>query len=165
MTAGPGRVAAAKRLRDLLLHRRLVVRFTVLLGMGVVVFITCWMVAYLWLPEGLLRGRSIGAALAAGSIRRPFAVEWLGILAVNLPVLLVYVAANLMQFRNGIPLGYLPVVTMQGYFGIVTGTNSFSLPYGEGKIPPSRSVGPPCAPRRLVRYGRGIPPRVSAAAG
>lgn len=33
-----------------------------------------------------------------------------------------------------LPLGYLIAIQMQGYFGVITGTNSFTMAPGTGKI-------------------------------
>lgn len=126
------------RLFHLLLSRRLGVRYASLFGLGIATFVVCQAIAYWWLPEGLLRGRS-GAALATGDeADHNFLAEWARIAAFNLVILLLfYVAANLIRLSNGVPLGYSTVIVMQGYFGIITGTNSFSIPFENGKIAPS----------------------------
>ncbi len=126
------------RLVDLLVSRRLGVRYATLLSLGVVTFLLCQAIAYWWLPEGMLRGRS-GAALATGDkAAQSFGTEWTRIAVFNLVILLLfYVAANLIRLSNGVPLGYNTVIVMQGYFGVITGTNSFSIPFGAGKIAPS----------------------------
>ena len=134
----PRRGVVPAQLVQLLLSRRLAVRYVTLLGLGIVGFILCQTVAYWWLPEGLLRGRSGGALAAGGEATGSFGAEWALIAAFNTTVLFVfYVAANLIRFANGVPLGYVPVILMQCYFGVVTGTNSFTLPFEEGKIAPS----------------------------
>lgn len=90
------------------------------------------------MPEGLLRGRSIGALATGDEAAGSLVGEWLRIAAFNIVVLLLfYVAANLIRFSNGVPLGYFTVIAMQGYFGVVTGTNSFTLSSQDGKIAPS----------------------------
>lgn len=122
----------------LLLARRLGIRYATLLSLGVVTFVVCQTIAYWWLPDGLLRGRSIGALAAGDAAADSFTAEWSRIVAFNgLILFLVYVPANLIRFSNGVPLGYFTVVAMQGYFGVVTGTNSFTLSSQDGKIAPS----------------------------
>lgn len=121
-----------------LCSRRLSVRFATLFSLGVVTFILTQAIAFWWLPEGLLRGRSAGPLVTGDEAADSFMVEWSRIAAFNLAVLLLfYVAPNLIRHSNGVPLGYNTVIVMQGYFGIVTGTNSFTMPFEEGKIAPS----------------------------
>lgn len=122
----------------LLLSRRLSVRYATLLGLGMATFVLFQTIAYWWLPEGLLRGRN-GAALATGDeAAESFAAEWIHIAAFNVAILLIfYVAANLLRLSNGVPLGYNTVIVMQAYFGVITGTNSFTFAFDGGKIAPS----------------------------
>ncbi len=121
-----------------LLSRRLGIRYATLLGLGIAGFVLCQAIAYWWLPEGLLRGRSLGALATGDEAAHGLGGEWARILAFNLLILLLfYVGANLIRFSNGVPLGYFTVILMQGYFGVVTGTNSFTLRSEEGKIAPS----------------------------
>ena len=126
------------QLVQLLLSRRLGTRYATLLGLGIVTFLLCQTIAYWWLPEGLLRGRSIGALATGEEAAHSFGAEWARIVAFNLLILLIfYVAANLIRLSNGLPLGYNTVIVMQAYFGVITGTNSFSLIVEAGKIAPS----------------------------
>lgn len=126
------------RLVHLFLSRRLGTRYATLLGLGIATFVVCQTIAYWWLPEGLLRGRSIGALATGDEAAHSFGAEWLRIVAFNMAILLfVYVGANVIRFSNGVPLGYFAVIAMQGYFGVITGTNSFTLFSEEGKIAPS----------------------------
>jgi hypothetical protein len=122
----------------LLLHNRLSVRFTALFALAAAGFLIGQTVAYLWLPEGLLRGASIGAAVATDQAASGFTIEWARIVAWNLPIMgLFFVAPNLIRFVSGIPFGYVPAITMTAYFGIITGTNSFTMAAEVGKIGPS----------------------------
>jgi hypothetical protein len=64
--------------------------------------------------------------------------EWARIVCWNLPILLLfYVATNLIRLTNGVPLGYLIAIQMQGYFGVIAGTKSFTMASETGKIAPS----------------------------
>ena len=122
----------------ILLHNRLSVRFTALFALAAAGFLIGQTVAYLWLPEGLLRGASIGAAVATDQAASGFTIEWARIVAWNLPIMgLFFVAPNLIRFVSGIPFGYVPAITMTAYFGIITGTNSFTMAAEVGKIAPS----------------------------
>lgn len=136
--SGARRRIVPARLVHLLLSRRLGIRFAALLSLGIATFVLCQTIAYWWLPEGLLRGRSISELAAGDEAAGSFGAEWARIAAVNMLVLLLfYVAANLLRFSNGVPLGYLAVIAMQCYFGVVTGTNSFTFPFEGRKIAPS----------------------------
>jgi hypothetical protein len=127
-----------KHATRLLLSDRLVVRFAALFALAAAGFLIAQTIAYLWLPQGFLRGASIGAVVAGNEAAGSFMIEWARIIAWNLLVLgLVFVAPNLLRLASGIPLGYLPAITMTAYMGIITGTNSFTMAAEVGKIAPS----------------------------
>lgn len=129
--------ARFRPLVGLLLNDRLVVRFAVLFTLAAAGFLSCQTIAYLWLPEGLLRGASLGAAVVGNEAADAFLIEWARIIAWNLPILiLVFVAPNLLRI-GGLPMGYAPAITMTAYMGIITGTNSFTMAAQMGKIAPS----------------------------
>ena len=133
--ARPGRSANPTRL---LLSHHLGIRFAALFGLAAGAFLIAQTIAYLWLPEGLLRGASVGAVVTGDEAAGSFAVEWGRIVAWNLLVLgLVFVAPNLLRSASGIPLAYLPAVTMSAFMGMITGTNSFTMAAEVGKIAPS----------------------------
>jgi hypothetical protein len=124
--------------RELLLNARLVVRFVVLLALAAAAFLICQTIAYLWLPEGVLRGTTIGAAIAGDEAASSFILEWARVAGWNLLILgLFFVAPNLVRLQSGIPFGYLPAVTLPAFLGIITGTNSFTMTAEAGKIAPS----------------------------
>jgi hypothetical protein len=124
-----------------LMHDRLLVRFGALLGMVVIVLLGSWALSYLFLPEGILRGRTAaqvlaGDDLAGGSVW----LEWLRLFAINLGImLLVMVAPNLLRTEGDYPLGYCTVTLVAAVFGVTIGTNSFALALG-GKLPPTLAV-------------------------
>jgi hypothetical protein len=116
-----------------LLHDKLLIRFGALLGMVLAVFLSIWTLSYLFLPEGVLRGRLVGQVLtgqelAGGSVW----LEWLQIFTINLIVmLLLVVAPNLFRTDGGFPFGYITVTLMAVINAITIGTNSFSFSLGE----------------------------------
>ena len=133
--AGPVRSGYATRL---LLSQQLGIRTAALFALAAGAFLIAQTIAYLWLPQGLLRGASVGAVVTGDEAASSFAVEWARIIAWNLSVLgLVYVAPNLLRLASGIPLAYLPAITMSAFLGIITGTNSFTMTADAGKIAPS----------------------------
>jgi hypothetical protein len=128
-------------LKRYLMHDKLLVRFGTLLGVVMAAFLSAWTMSYFFLPEGVLRGRSVaqvlaGNDLAGGSVW----LEWLRILAYNLgAMLLLVVAPNVLRTEGGYPFGYWTVSVLAIAFGIVIGTNSLSLSLG-GKLPPTLAV-------------------------
>jgi hypothetical protein len=136
--AGTPRRVDIPWLKNLLLNEQLAIRFLSLFTMGAAVFLTCQTIAYLWLPEGLLRAGSLATVVAGDEAASSLLAEWARIVGWNLPILLLfYVATNLIRLTNGVPLGYLIAIQMQAYFGVITGTNSFTMASGTGKIAPS----------------------------
>ncbi len=127
-------------MRSLLLHSKLAVRFGTLIAVVLAVFLAIWTISYLWLPEGLLRGRS-GAALLAGETAAPtFWLEWARLLAVNSALALICVVGASLVASNGIPLGYIVPVVWGAMYAVTLGTNSFSLALPGGRMAPSLTV-------------------------
>jgi hypothetical protein len=128
-------------LKRYLMHDRLLVRFGALLGMVVIVLLGAWSLSYLFLPEGVLRGRTAaqvlaGNDLAGGSVWW----EWLRLLVINLGImLLVMVLPNIVRTKGDYPLGYSTVTLVAVVFGVTIGTNSFAMALG-GKLPPTLAV-------------------------
>jgi hypothetical protein len=96
--------------------------------------------SYLMLPDGVLRGRT-GAQLLAGSgTADSFLGQWLRIIAINLTVgVLLVVAPNLLR-SHGYPSGYATPLAWAILYAIYLGTNSFTFPLPEGRMPPSLAV-------------------------
>jgi hypothetical protein len=123
-----------------LMHEKLAVRFCALLCAVLAVFLGAWILSYLFLPEGFLKGRLAGQALggqdlAGGSVW----MEWLRISAVNLGVMfLVIIAPNLLRLGD-YPYGYVTITLLAVVLGITVGTNSFTISAG-GKIAPSAEI-------------------------
>ena len=147
-------VPSVDRLVLPLTHRRLPVRFGALLLVAAVIFVVGWALAYLLLPEGLLRGRTAGAALAGDHAAASLWLEWLRILAINLAVAAgVFVLPNLLRTRRGIPLGNVAVLVMVTLAAVVTGTNSFSVQTGTtASLAPSLEILRHPGPYELVAY-------------
>ena len=71
----------------LLLSRRLGIRYATLLSLGIATFVVCQAIAYWWLPEALLRGRSGGVLVGGEEAADNFWVEWSRIVGFNMVVL------------------------------------------------------------------------------
>lgn len=151
--AAPPSVPAGPLVRRLT-HPRLLIRFSTLLAMAVTVFVVCWSLAYLLLPQGVLRSRTAGAALGGNDAASSFALEWLRIFTVNFTVVgVIVVASNLLRSRRGVPFGYWSVLGTIAVAAVVTGTNSFSMQVGTGtKLAPSLEVLGQPGPYELASY-------------
>jgi len=126
-------------MKHLLCHERLYVRFLALFGLGVVLFTLAWTLSYLFLPEGVLRGRTGGAMLVGDEAAGSFLAEWLRIVAVNLfSGSLIVVANRIYRFR-GYPFGYIIPLAWLTMYAICLGTNSFSIQLPE-RMAPSLAV-------------------------
>lgn len=85
-----------------------------------------WWIGYLWLPEGILRGKLIAAQLPIDHL--PFLPRTLAVIGYNLLWMLLFaVWANRVQVRRW-PLGLTAVNAMWLIFGLLLGTNSFGVP-------------------------------------
>ena len=127
-------------MRHLLLHRRVHVRFLSLYALGAALFLGAWVVSYLVLPDGVLRGRT-GAQLLAGSEPAgTFLAQWVRIAAINLTVGALFVVAPNLLRSHGYPLGYATPLAWAVLYAIYLGTNSFTFPLPEGRMPPSLAV-------------------------
>lgn len=123
-------------LRRLLLHDSVIVRFATLLTIGLIAFYISWTLAYALLPEAVLRGKSGAAVLAGADAASNVLLEFLRIVLINLAIAaLVVVLPNRLFHVNGYPLGYLPPLLWFIHYGLLLGTNSFSIPMPQPLAP------------------------------
>jgi hypothetical protein len=123
-----------------LLNDKLLIRFGSFFGVVLVLFLLAWTIGYFFLPEGILLGKSASQALAGSDLAGGSVwLEWLRILALNLAMMAFFVAANLLRANGNVPLGYVAVAVNAVLFGVIIGTNSFTLSQG-AKIPPSLGI-------------------------
>jgi hypothetical protein len=132
-TLAPPRVT--RRLRRLVCHERLGVRFAALGILAAAALLAAWTVSYLALPEGVLRGRTAAAALAGTEAAASFWAEWARLAAVNLVVGTLPVLANSTFAYRGYPLGYLLPLLWAALYGVTLGTNSFTIPLRQRMAP------------------------------
>lgn len=122
--------------RQYLMHERLSVRFASLVGLGLIALYVSWALAYAFLPEGVLRGKSGAAVLAGDAAAGSVLVEFIRIFALNLGAVTFFVALpNRLLHVNGYPLGYLPPMIWFAHYGALLGSNSFSIAMPERLIP------------------------------
>ena len=116
-------------------HENVLVRFASLWVIVASVFTTAWVLSYLVLPQGLLRGGDPGAATGyAGSIAR----EFLWLVSWNVGVSLIAIGANTLRSVNT-PMGYVIEVVQAPLYGAVWGTGSLAIGTG-ARIQPSLTV-------------------------
>ena len=131
---GPiGRVS--KRIGWYVNHDDVLVRFVSLWVVVASVFTAAWILSYLFVPQGLLRGGNPGASTGyAGSITR----EFLWLFGWNVGVSLIALGANTLRSVNT-PMGYVIEVVQAPWYGAVWGTGSLAIGAGE-RIAPSLAV-------------------------
>jgi hypothetical protein len=131
---GPiGRVS--KRIGRYVNHDDVLVRFVSLWIVVASVFTAAWILSYLFLPQGLLRGGNPGASTGyAGSVTR----EFLWLFGWNVGVSLIAIGANTLRSVNT-PMGYVIEVVQAPRYGAVWGTGSLAIGAGE-RIAPSLAV-------------------------
>ena len=126
-------------MKRLLCHERLYVRFLALFVLGAVLFTLTWTLSYLFLPEGVLRGRTGSAILAGDQAAGSFITEWLRIVALNLMAGSLIVLSNRIYRFKSYPLGYIIPLAWLTVYAVCLGTNSFSIPLPE-RMAPSLAV-------------------------
>ena len=131
---GPiGRVS--KRIGWYVNHDDVLVRFVSLWVVVASVFTAAWILSYLFVPQGLLRGGNPGAETGyAGSVAR----EFLWLFGWNVGVSLIAIGANTLRSVNT-PMGYVVEVVQAPWYGAVWGTGSLAIGTGE-RIAPSPAV-------------------------
>ena len=131
---GPiGRVS--KRIGWYVNHDDVLVRFVSLWVVVASVFTAAWILSYLFVPQGLLRGGNPGAETGyAGSVAR----EFLWLFGWNVGVSLIAIGANTLRSVNT-PMGYVFEVVQAPWYGAVWGTGSLAIGTGE-RIAPSPAV-------------------------
>jgi hypothetical protein len=135
-----------------LMHDRLLVRFGSLLGVIMIVFLGVWIIGYIFLPEGVLLGKTATQALAGNDLAGgSIYLEWLRIFSLNLGMIGLFVAANLLRASGNVPLGYVAVAVNTLMFGVIIGTNSFTISQG-AKIPPSFGIFGSTGLYKIVAY-------------
>lgn len=126
-------------MKKFLLNENLLIRFVSLYIMGLALFLIAWSISYLFLPEGFLRGSSVAAKLAGDEASKSLVGEWMKIVILNLFSASLIVIANISTKIKEYPLGYVIPVLWLVHYGILLGTNSFTIPM-QYRLPPSTEV-------------------------
>lgn len=125
----------SKRIGRYVNHDDVLVRFVSLWLVVASAFTAAWLLSYLFVPQGLLRGGNPGASTGyAGSITR----EFLWLFGWNVGVSLIAIGANTLRSVNT-PMGYVIEVVQAPWYGAVWGTGSLAIGTG-ARIVPSPTV-------------------------
>ena len=122
-------------MKELLGNDKVIIRFVTLYGIGMLLFFISWMVAYYYLPEGFLRGIGIFGALAGDKAAGNMVIEFLKIFGLNLLGWSFVLFGNYILRVNYFSFGYLIPLAWMIMYGIILGTNSFSIPLKESLAP------------------------------
>ena len=117
-----------------LCSENLLIRFLLLLGLASVMFLFAWALSYYFLPEGVLRGKTV-SVIAGEEAAGSFLIEFLRIAAFNLGAMGMIVISNWIFKVRCYPLGYLVPLYLAISYAITLGTNSFSIPLPERLAP------------------------------
>jgi len=116
-------------------HEKVTVRFLSLYLLGLALFFASWTFSYLFLPEGIIRGllpfSKLAGAEAAGSLLK----EFFTIFGVNLLGFLAIIIGNYILRVRTIAFGYLIPLAWMAMYGLILGTNSFSIQLAEPLAP------------------------------
>lgn len=130
----------APRMHSLFRHERLTIRFLALYGVGLFLFFGAWFVSYRFLPEAVLRGRTLAAVLAGQDAADTFLLEFVRIVGLNLAIATVFILLpNRLVAVGRMPLGYVPPLVWAVMYGIIIGTDSFTIG-AAGRLAPSLVV-------------------------
>ena len=116
-------------------HEHVVVRFISLYLLGLALFFASWTLSYLFLPEGLIRGLSPLTQMAGDKAADSLLKEFLIIFGVNLIGFLAIILGNYILRVRTISFGYLIPLAWMMMYGLILGTNSFSIPLAEPMAP------------------------------
>jgi len=116
-------------------HEKVTVRFLSLYLLGLALFFASWTLSYLFLPKAIIRGllpfSKLAGAEAAGSLLK----EFFTIFGVNLLGFLAIIIGNYILRVRTIAFGYLIPLAWMLMYGLILGTNSFSIQLAEPLAP------------------------------
>lgn len=119
-----------------LCNDRLLPRFLSLMGFSAILLLLAWTVSYALLPEGILRGRTPAGVIPSGDeAAGSFLAAFTPIAIYNLVAVVFIVAANRIFRVRCYPLGYLLPLYLSANYGVLLGTNSFTIPLAEPMAP------------------------------
>lgn len=122
-------------MKQLFCHKSIYIRFASLYTLGILLFLVAWFLSYLILPEGILRGKNIATQLAGSDVENSLLKELIKIFVINLFSSSLIIYANFDSKVKGYPLGYLIPLLWLVHYGLLLGSNSFSVPMSQRMSP------------------------------
>ena len=116
-------------------HEKIAVRFLSLYLLGLALFFASWTLSYLFLPEGIIRGMLLFTKLAGDETASGLLKEFSTIFGVNLLGLLAIILGNYILRVRSIGFGYLIPLAWMLMYGLILGTNSFSIQLADPLAP------------------------------
>jgi hypothetical protein len=128
-----------KYINEKLGEKSILVRFMTLYIISVILFVLSWTISYLIFPEGIIRGIGSLPGMAGNVASETLIKEFLTIFGLNsVGWVLILIGNYILKVKN-FSFGYLIPIAWMIMYGIVLGTNSFSISIGQ-KMAPSFSV-------------------------
>ena len=128
-----------KYINEKLGGKSIIVRFMTLYIISLILFVLSWTISYLILPEGIIRGIGILPGMAGNVASETLIKEFLTIFGLNTVGWVLILIGNYILKVKNFSFGYLMPIAWMIMYGIVLGTNSFSISIGQ-KMAPSFSV-------------------------
>jgi len=119
--------------------KSIIKRFITLYIISLILFLISWTISYLIFPEGIIRGIGILPRMAGEAAAETLVKEFLTIVGLNSVGWIIILIGNYILKVKNFSFGYLIPIVWMVMYGIVLGTNSFSISIGE-KMAPNLSV-------------------------
>lgn len=125
-------------MKKLLNSDKIIIRFFGLYLLSMSFLFLSWLIAYYFLPEGLLRGKTPLNNLAGDSAASSLVSEFLIIFSLNIAASSVIVVGNYILRVKYFAFGYLVPLAWTILYGVTLGTNSFTFTMAEKMAPTIR---------------------------
>ena len=122
-------------MKKLLKSDKIRMRFIGLYLLSLILLFLSWLIAYYFLPEALLRGRTALSSLAGDSAASSMLLEFFKIFILNILAFSVIIAGNYILRVKYFAFGYLVPLAWTILYGLTLGTNSFAIPVAEKLAP------------------------------
>lgn len=122
-------------MKKLLSSDRILIRFLGLYLISLILLFLSWTVAYYFLPEGLLRGKTLLNSLAGENVASNIMTEFLIIFSLNIFASSIIILGNYILRVKYFSFGYLVPLAWTILYGITLGTNSFAFLMTEKSVP------------------------------
>lgn len=117
---------------------RIIIRFLGLYLLSLILLFLSWFIAYYFLPEGLLRGRTFLNTLAGDAASSSLLIEFFKIFILNIAAFSFIIFGNYILRVKYFAFGYLVPLAWTILYGITLGTNSFTFTMAEKMAPTLR---------------------------